>query len=83
MFDTVEIANAIKKLLPDAEFVIRGGDYSQIEWVVLNGEEPTKKQIEETVLAMRKEIDDKKLAAEAKLSALGLTLEDLKALGLA
>lgn len=83
MFDTIEIAEAIKKLHPEAEFVIRDQDYSNIEWIVLNGNAPSKKEIEDMVVLIRKEKSDKKLAAEAKLAALGLTSDDLKALGLA
>lgn len=83
MFETIEIADAIKKLHPEAEFVIRDQDYTNIEWIVLEGEAPTKKQIEDMAAAIRKEKDDKKSAAEAKLAALGLSVDDLKALGLA
>lgn len=80
---------AIRNLRPSAEFVITDDDYSTIDWIVLEGEPPTKKQIDDEIKKIKLSIEqaeaDKvaaKAAAQAKLAALGLTVEDLTALGL-
>lgn len=83
------LAKAIKKLHPTAEFSFTNDDYSTIKWDVLEGDKPTKKQIDETIEQVK--IDEAqaiidqvnaKAAAQAKLAKLGLTVEDLQALGL-
>ena len=83
------ITLAIRKLKPTAEFSFMNNDYSSIKWDVLEGEAPTQAQINEAIEQVKAdeaqaELDRaaKKAAAEAKLAALGLTADDLKALGL-
>jgi hypothetical protein len=74
-------------LCPDKEWVIYGDDFDSILWV--KGEPITKSQFEagfaqyDTWKAEQdaKAVADKE-AAQAKLAALGLTTDDLKALGL-
>ncbi len=75
-------------LCPDAEWVIYGNNYEDINWF---GKEPavTKKQFEDgfaqydTWKAQQAEAKaTAKAAAQAKLAALGLTISDLEALGL-
>jgi len=80
---------AIQKLKPDSEYKFLEQDYSTIEWFKLEGSAPTKSEIDEAIEQVKAdetqaEIDRaaKKAAAEAKLAALGLTADDLKALGL-
>ena len=80
---------AIKKLQPTAEFTFKEDDYSTIEWIVLEGDAPTKKEIDNAIKEVKAdeiaEVEAKvnaKIAAQAKLAALGLTVEDLTALGL-
>jgi hypothetical protein len=84
-----EITKAIFHLKPNAEFTFKGEDYSTIQWHVLEGDAPTLAELEvahqalETAKAQAEaEAAAKKAAAEAKLAALGLTADDLKALGL-
>lgn len=84
------LSKAIRKLKPESEFSFIEQDYSTINWIVLDGEAPTKAQIDAAIKTIKEEeakaeIDAqaKKQAAEAKLAALGLTVEDLKVLGLA
>ena len=80
----IKIIDAILFLLPDAQFVLVGDDYENIEWV----DERPKPKIEELKKALeqiklKKESDiQAKAAAQAKLAALGLTADDLKALGI-
>jgi len=83
------LSAAIKKLRPNAEFSFTNEDYSTIQWDVLEGDAPTQTEIDAAVEQVKAdeaqaEIDkaQAKAAAEAKLAALGLTAEDLKALGL-
>jgi len=78
------IAKGIKKLKPTAEFSYIDDDYSTIKWDVLEGEAPTKKQIDEAI----KEVKADEIAeAEAKASAksalfakLGITEDEAKLL---
>jgi len=84
------LSAAIKKLRPDAEFSFTNEDYSTIQWDVLEGDAPTEEEIDVAIKQVKAdekqaEIDKaaKKAAAEAKLAALGLDADDLKALGLA
>jgi len=83
------LSRAIQKLKPNSEYVIQANDYSTIKWVVLEGEAPSQAEIdaaieevkaEEIAAAAKAEAD--KATATAKLAALGLTTDDLKALGL-
>ena len=83
------LSKAIKKLKPNAEFSITDNDYSTIKWDVLEGKAPTQAEIDEAIKQIKAdelaEADTKavaKAAAQAKLAALGLTVEDLQALGL-
>ena len=74
-------------LIPDGGYVQVGEDYEGIDFVEC---EPITKQEYEAGFAKYdawkaeelKKLADKKAAAEAKLAALGLTGDDLKALGL-
>lgn len=83
------IVDAIQLLDPKAEFIIEGNDYSTIQWQNLSGEAPTAAQIDAAIeqvkaneLAAETKKESDRLAAQAKLEALGLTPDDLKALGL-
>jgi ParB-like chromosome segregation protein Spo0J len=84
------LVRAIKKIKPTAEFVFSNNDYSTIQWHILEGDAPTQAQIDAAIKAIEQEeaaaeieAAAKKAAAEAKLATLGLTSDDLKALGLA
>lgn len=86
----IEITKAIQRLRPTAEFSFQNDDYSTIKWDVLEGEAPTLAEIENAIKLNKAdeakavaEYAAKKAAAEAKLAALGLDTDDLKALGLA
>jgi hypothetical protein len=77
---------SIKFIRPNAEFVLRD---NEIEWLDQNQTQPTDGEIEAGWVAYQAaqsaEAEAKaqaKAAAEAKLAALGLTSDDLKALGL-
>ena len=80
-------ADVLTMLIPEGGWLIRGNEYEGIEW--LECEPITKAQFEAGFAqydAWKAEQDAAqvaaKVAAEAKLAALGLTADDLKALGL-
>lgn len=79
-----QIVIGINRLLPDAEFSFANGDYSTIEWHVLNGEAPSLKEIEAAYLEHAKEEEAAKTAIETKkqevLAKLGLTADEVAAL---
>lgn len=83
------LTQAIRKLRPEAEFSYTNNDYSTIKWDILKGTAPTQAEIDAAIeLIKQEEIEAqteaaaKKSAAQSKLAALGLTIDDLKALGL-
>lgn len=80
---------AIRKLKPNAEFTFENDDYSTIIWHQIEGDEPTKTEVMDAIKTVKEEEKQaelqtmaKKAAAEAKLAALGLDADDLRALGL-
>jgi alpha-D-ribose 1-methylphosphonate 5-triphosphate synthase subunit PhnI len=84
-----ELSEAITHLKPDSEYVFQEADYSTIEWKSLEGDAPTLAEIDATIeLIKQKKIEDqaeaeaKRQSALAKLAAVGLEEDDLKALGL-
>lgn len=81
-----EIVKAIQFIRPNAEFVLSGND---LTWYDKEQTEPTEAEIEAGWVAYQAKVEAdkadaaaKKAAAEAKLAALGLELDDLRALGL-
>jgi len=86
--DNLEISKALLNLVPGALWTLRGDDYASLEWES-EGNPPTFTEIEAEIAllpAKEKAEADKaeadKATAQAKLAALGLTANDLKALGL-
>jgi hypothetical protein len=80
-------SDVLEMLIPTGGWVIRGDDYEGIEFIEC--EPITKKQFTDGFAkcdAWKAEQEktqvDAKTAAQAKLAALGLTVEDLTALGL-
>ena len=83
------LVEAIFRLRPYAEFVMLDNDYSKIKWDNLEGVAPTQAEIDSAIeqikadeLAAEAKAEADKAAAQAKLEKLGLTADDLKALGL-
>ena len=84
-----ELSKAIWKLRPGAEFSFTDEDYSTVKWDKLEGNAPTQAEIDAAILQIKAEevnaettAETAKAAAQTKLAALGLTADDLKALGL-
>ena len=81
-----QIVASIKHIRPAAQFALSG---DKLEWLDAEQVEPTKAEIEAGWVDYQTKVDAdkaeaaaKKATAEAKLAALGLTTDDLKALGL-
>lgn len=83
-----EIVEALAYLAPKGGWTLSGDDYANLVWLV-PGTPPTLDEIKNEIANLEiKKAQDKidrenaRLVAEAKLAALGLTGDDLKALGL-
>lgn len=79
-------SKVIQFIRPNAQFVLRD---NVIEWLDEVQVEPTDQELEDGLIAYEAKIEadkieasTKKAAAQAKLAALGLDADDLKALGL-
>jgi hypothetical protein len=75
----------LQMLRPEGGWIMHDNDYNKIQWIECD---PVSKEdfdagfdsYDNWVSSKEQEKADKKAAAEAKLSALGLTAEDIKAL---
>jgi len=78
------LTRAIKSLRPTAEFSYNDNDYSTIKWDVLEGDAPTKKEIEDEIKRIKAaEIADANANAIAKsalLDRLGISESEAKLL---
>jgi hypothetical protein len=78
------LVKAIRKLKPNSEFSFTDDDYSTVKWDVLDGDAPTKKEIDnaiEQVKAEEKtEAADRATAKAALLDRLGITEDEAKLL---
>jgi hypothetical protein len=79
--------DVLELLCPNTEWTIIGNDYDSIQWITC---EPITKaqfdagfaQVEKLKAEKSAKAEADKASAQAKLAALGLTADDLKALGL-
>jgi hypothetical protein len=86
---SIELTRAIYLLRPTAEFSFENNDYSTIQWDVLEGKAPTLTEVKAAIeqvkanesAAKAQAVADKE-SAQAKLTALGLSIDELKAIGL-
>jgi len=71
---------AIKSLRPTAEFSFNEEDYSTVKWDVLEGNAPTKAQIEAEIAKIKAaeatETETKSAAKAALLERLGITADE-------
>jgi hypothetical protein len=81
------LEQAILSLQPEAQFTVVGDQYSGITWLTPNIPQPTEEQVNvELINLQAKEAQaeqaakDAKASALAKLAALGLTEDEIKAL---
>lgn len=83
------LAEAIRFLLPETGFSFNRADYSTVKWDTTPANIPTQSEIDAAIeqvkaneIAAEAQAIADKASATAKLAALGLTTDDLKALGL-
>lgn len=78
------LTKAIKKLKPNAEFSFIDDDYSTVQWDVLEGDAPTKKEIDDAIKAIKTEeanqAETNAAAKAALLERLGITEDEAKLL---
>jgi hypothetical protein len=78
------LTQAIQSLCPTAEFSFTDNDYSTIQWIVLEGEAPTQKQIDDEIKRLKAaEITDAVKAEANKaalLAKLGITADEARLL---
>ncbi len=78
------LTRAIKSLKPTAQFSFNNDDYSTIKWDVLDGDAPTKKQIDDEIKRLKaSEITQAAAIATQRqeiLDRLGLTAEEARLL---
>jgi len=79
-----DLLKAIRTLRPEAEFSFSDGDYSTIKWDKLEGEAPSEKEIQKTILEIKAqeqaEAAAKEAARQALLDKLGITAEEAQLL---
>jgi hypothetical protein len=78
------LAQAIYNLCEGAEFTFQEQDYSTVTWIKLNGDAPSKSQIDAEIAKIKSDEkasviskDAAKSSALAKLAALGLTADEV------
>jgi hypothetical protein len=78
------LVKAIQKLHPEAEFSLQNDDYSTIVWDKLDGQAPSKKDVEDAIAAIKSDEANAEInAAKAKqalLDRLGISEEEVKLL---
>ena len=78
------LIEAIYKLRPGAEFVIRDNDYSTVEWHILEGKAPTEAEIDAEIAKIKaQEVADLEANQVAKadlLAKLGISADEAKLL---
>jgi hypothetical protein len=78
------LSKAIKLLKPEAEFSYTDNDYSSINWIVLEGDAPTQKEIDAAIKEVKAnelaEAQAKAAQRQAILDRLGITAEEAQLL---
>jgi len=84
----IKYEEILRRHYPELRFIIENDVYEGLE-ILSDHSKPSKKELDELWSNVLQELEnekeeelEKRTAAEAKLAALGLTADDLKALGL-
>jgi hypothetical protein len=84
MNDSTIIVFAIRNLRPGSEFVFENDDYDTIQWHSLNGNPPTKAEVEAEIAKVKQQLvvdaQEKEAKRTALLDRLGLTEEEAQLL---
>lgn len=82
MNDSIILVTAIRNLRPGSEFVFENNDYDTIQWHALDGEAPTKAEVDAEVDRVREQFIQEQEQKEARraeiLERLGLTEDEAK-----
>ena len=70
-----EILKALKDLLPNAEYVLTGDDYENIQWL----DDQSKPTMAEIKAAISNPLPELEPTVTEKLASVGLSVDDLKA----
>ena len=62
----MNIAQAVKSLQPDTEFIIENEDYSTIKWIVVPDTIPTQAEVDVEVIRLQAEYDAQEYARNRK-----------------
>ena len=80
----ITIADAVLSLRPKAQFYYSNDDYSTIKFDILEGNQPTKKQVDDEIKRLEAlaivEAENKTIAKAALLERLGITEDEAKLL---
>ena len=63
----MNIAQAVKSLQPDTEFIIENEDYSTIKWIVVPDTIPTQAEVDVEVIRLQAEYDAQAYARSRKV----------------
>jgi hypothetical protein len=78
------LVKAIRALKPESEFAFQNDDYSTIEWHVLEGNAPTRNEIDAQIEKIKTEeattLEAKITSKAALLEKLGITADEAKLL---
>ena len=75
----MSIANAVKSLQPDSEFIIENEDYSTVRWIITPKTIPTKAEVDAEAVRLQEEYDAQEYARnrQPKYPDIGDQLDDL------
>mgnify|MGYP007028590076 CR=1 FL=1 len=71
---------ALMALTNNAEYVWIGDDLSDIQWITEGVKTPSQKEIDDKIAEIKANEETAKTSVQAKLEALGLTVEDLRSI---
>jgi hypothetical protein len=82
--NSIDLVKAIHYLKPNSEFIFQESDYSTIEWHKLEGDAPTRAEIDAAIEQVKAnemaEAEAKTAQRAALLERLGITAEEAKLL---
>ena len=64
----MSIANAVKSLQPDSEFIIENEDYSTVRWIITPKTIPTKAEVDAEVVRLQEEFVSQEYARNRALA---------------
>ena len=78
----IRFEDALDRIRPNTEWLCYGANLEGLTFMDKTIIKPTQNEIDQAVLELEEEALAKKTLAEAKLKAVGLTVDDLRILGI-